>query len=174
MSAVRADDPRCGWVDPVQRLRDLEALERRGAELAGVLATATAGLVEVLTEAVESGLWEGEGFRSVEHWAAVRFGLSGSHAASLVRAAKILPALPACAAAFRAGEIGEDHVREIVRSGITADNDQGAADLARAATVSQLRTGLSFLPRPEPEPRARGRRPGAGASIGDGDVRARG
>jgi hypothetical protein len=43
-------------------------------------------------------------------------------------------------------------VAEIVRSGVTAANDQGAADLARAGSVTQLRKGLSFLPHPEPEP----------------------
>jgi hypothetical protein len=148
MSAV----PQDRRVDPVQRLRDLDELERRGAELAGVLATAAAGLVDVLATAIETGLWEGDGFRSVEHWAAVRFGLSGARAASLVRAARALRELPACAAAFESGEIGEDHVREIVRAGLTTDNDETAVELARHATVSQFRKGLSFLPRPEPAP----------------------
>jgi hypothetical protein len=141
------------YVGPSERERRLDAVEARGAELAGVLARAAAELVEVVAEAVTDGLWKGEGFRSAEHWVGLRFGLSPRRARHIVAAARALPDLPACAAAFASGEISEDHVAEMVRAGVTAANDAAAADLARAGSVTQLRKALSFLPRPDrPDP----------------------
>jgi hypothetical protein len=140
------------YLGPSEREQQLDAVEARGAELAGVLARAAAELVEVVAQALTDGLWKGEGFRSAEHWVGLRFGLSPRRARQIVAAALALPDLPACSAAFASGEISEDHVAEIVRAGVTADNDAGAADLARAGSVTQLRKGLSFLRRPEPDP----------------------
>lgn len=122
------------------------ALEARGAELAGVLAVAAAGLVEVLAEAITTEAWRGYGIRSVEHWAAVRFALSSGRARRLVAAAHGLATLPACRQAFAAGEITEDHVAAVVRAGVGPTHDVQALTLARHGTVAQLERALSFLP----------------------------
>jgi hypothetical protein len=99
-------------------------------------------------------VWHGYGIKSPEHWAAVRFGVSAAHASRLVAAAQGLRELPKTRAAFAAGEITEDHVAAIVRAGVTPVHDVQVVGLAQVATVSQLRKGLSFLPKPpaEPEP----------------------
>jgi hypothetical protein len=130
----------------------MKALEARGAALAGLLNTATAGLVEVIAEALTTGAWQGWGIVSPEQWAALRFGLSPARARRLVAAARAVPALPAVRAAFAAGELSEDHVAAIAHAGLTPDHDTQAADLARHATVNQLRRALAALPRPEPTP----------------------
>jgi hypothetical protein len=117
-----------------------------------VLNVTTARLVEVIGEVLVDDLWRSYGFRSPEHWVGLKFGLAPRRAGRLVAAARALRGLPACSEAFAAGEISEDHVAEIVRAEVTASNDRNVADLARAASVTQLRKGLSFLPRPEPEP----------------------
>jgi hypothetical protein len=129
--------------ESLERVAELEA---RGAELVGVIAAATAALVEVLAEAVRDELWRGFGIRSAEHWAMLRFGLSGPRARRLVAAARVLDDLPSCRDAFAGGRITEDHVAEVVRAGVTDLHDDQAVDLAQAATVSQLRRALSSLP----------------------------
>jgi hypothetical protein len=127
-------------------------LEERGAELMGVINAATAGLVQVIADALERDLWRGWGINTPEHWAGLRFGLSRHRARRLVAAARALAALPEVRAAFTAGELSEDHVAVIARAGVTARLDGQVAELARSATVSQLRHALRWLPPAEPEP----------------------
>jgi hypothetical protein len=114
--------------------------------------SATAGLVEVIAEALADDLWFGYGILSPEHWVALRFGVSRRRAARLVASARALVDLPACRAAFAAGEVTEDHVWVIARAEVRPVHDGQAAELAREATVSQLSRGLSLLPPPPPEP----------------------
>jgi hypothetical protein len=140
------------------------ALEARGAQLAGVMATATAGLVEVLAEAISTGAWRGAGIRSVEHWAAVRFGLSARRARRLADAARALAQLPACRVSFAAGAITEDHVTAVVRAGVGPTHDAQTATLAQQATVGQLRRALSFLP---PSPPGEGAPPASPTAGGE-------
>jgi hypothetical protein len=130
----------------------IDQLVARGAELSGVVASATAGLVEVIAEALADDLWCGYGILSPEHWVALRFGVSRSHARRLVASARALVDLPECRAAFGAGAITEDHVWAIARAEVGPVHDGQAAELAREATVSQLSRGLSLLPPPPPEP----------------------
>jgi hypothetical protein len=132
-------------------------LEGEGASLAGILAAAAGELVGLIGEALEHGYWCGDGdFRSPEHWAAIRFGLGPARARRLVAAARGLGDLPACRAAFVVGELTEDHVAEIVRAEVSAHHDAEVLNIARHATVTQLRTALSLLPPPpappDPEP----------------------
>src|SRR5687768_13122620 len=88
-------------------------LEARGSALVGVLNTAAAGLVAVIGEALERRVWVGAGITSPQQWAGLRFGLSPQRAHRLVVVAEALRGLPLVAAAFAAGEIGEDHVAAI-------------------------------------------------------------
>jgi hypothetical protein len=129
-------------------------LEAEGASLAGIMAAAAGDLVGLITEALEHGFWCGDGdFRSPEHWAAIRFGLGPARARRLVAAARRLVELPVIRAAFVAGELTEDHVAEIVRAKVTPQHDAEVLNIARHATVTQLRTALSLLP-PRPAPAA--------------------
>jgi hypothetical protein len=129
------------------RIRELEA---EGAAMAGILAAAAGELVRLIGVALERDYWHGVGFRSPEHWAALRFGLGSGRARRLVAAARGLRDLPEVRAAFEAGVLTEDHVAEIVRAEVTAVHDREVLNLARHATVSQLRTALSLLPPPPP------------------------
>ncbi|MCA1657572.1 MAG: HNH endonuclease, partial [Actinobacteria bacterium] len=76
----------------------------------------------------------------------------------LVAMARRLAELPATRAALEAGELAEDQVAVICRH-TPAHNDAEVAELARSATVAQLRRTLgrhSFAkPEPEPEPEPR-------------------
>jgi hypothetical protein len=117
------------------------------------MAAAAGELVGLIAEALEHGFWCGDGdFRSPEHWAAIRFGLGPARARRLVAAARGLVDLPEVRAAFVAGELTEDHVAEIVRAEVTPQHDAEVLNIARHATVTQLRTALSLLPPPPAPP----------------------
>lgn len=138
-------------LSPSERAVRVGGLEAEGARLVGVLNAASAGLVEVIAAALSERLWECDGIRSAQHWVSLRFGFSSGRAARLVAAAEALVSLPLVREAFGSGEIGEDHVVEVARAEVGASHDEEVAGLAREATVSQLRRGLSFLPRAEPD-----------------------
>jgi hypothetical protein len=134
---------------PAGRMVRVAELEAEGARLVGVVNASAARLVGVVAQALAEGVWECDGIRSPQHWVSLRFGMSSARAARLVAAAEVLPAMPRVREAFVAGEIGEDHVVEVARAGVHPSADEEVAGLAREATVSQLRRGLSYLPRVE-------------------------
>ena len=138
MSAVVVDTSR--W----DRYRQLEA---QAASLSGLIASATARLVEVVEAVEREGQWEGH--RSVEAWTALKCGTSGGHARQLVATARGLRDLPAVRAAFEAGSITADHVAVMVNRGLTVAHEDQALNLAAVASVAQLGTALSFLPQPD-------------------------
>ncbi len=144
MSAVVVDTSR--W----DRYRQLEA---QAASLSGLIASATARLVEVVEAVEREGQWEGH--RSVEAWTALKCGTSGGHARQLVATARGLRDLPAVRAAFEAGTVTADHVAVMVNRGLTVAHEDQALQLAAVASVAQLGTALSFLPQPEAEPAER-------------------
>jgi hypothetical protein len=119
----------------------------------GVLNTAAAALVGVIADALAHDAWQGFGIVSPEHWVRLRFGLNQTRARRLVAAARALTALPQVRAAFAAGELTEDHVGEIVRARVAPRCDAQVRDLARHATISQLRRALTAVPHdPDPDP----------------------
>ena len=135
-------------------------LEADLARACGTLNMAAAAQVQLIAKVLESGSYAASGVRSAEQWVAWQCGVSLAHARQLVRMARRLPELPATGAAFAAGELAEDQVAVICRH-VPAHNDAEAAELARFATVSQLRRVLGrygFAPAPkppaEPEPDA--------------------
>jgi hypothetical protein len=159
MSAVTLPSPLPSTLPSPTPLAVIQGLELRGQQLMGVLNTGAAALVDVVVDALECEAWAGYGIRSPEHWAALRFGLSPARAGRLVAAARALPRLPACRAAFTAGELSEDHVATIVGAEVQPFHDTQVADLARYLTVGQLRHALSALPVP----------PGSSEHSSDGD-----
>ncbi len=94
------------------------ALEAEAASLSGLIASATARLVQVVDEVERDGQWEGH--RSPEAWTALKCGTNPGHARQLVATARGLRDLPQVRAAFEAGTITADHVAVMVNRGLTA------------------------------------------------------
>ena len=138
--------------------------EGRVAELMGVINAATAELVRVIAEVDAAGTWKGDGIRSLEHWVAWHCGMSGARAARLVHMARRREELPLATGAFTAGEISEDQAA-VVYARVSPDNDRNATDIARHATVSQLRRTIPRPPTP-PEAADAGTRGTGGAGRG--------
>ena len=132
------------------------ALQTRIAELCGHLNVLHAQLVQTVVEAVDGDLWMQSGIKSVEHWLAWQTGLSPAHAKQLVDTAGRASELPVTFAAFADGELSVDQVA-IVAKYTPAHNDAEVCQLAKSATVNQLRSVMSRYvhtvgPKPEPEP----------------------
>ncbi len=121
------------------------------AEVCGLL-NATAGrLVGLIAKVLETGAWEGAGIRSAQQWVAWKCGVSPERARRLVAMARRLAELPDTKAAMEAGELCEDQVAVICRHA-PAGIDGQAAELARSATVVQLRRVLGSYSFEEPKP----------------------
>jgi hypothetical protein len=117
--------------------REVMALERRMAELCGVLNATTAELVRAIAGALETDAWMGVGIRSPEQWVSWRCGVGLGRARRLVAMARRSTELPETQAAFAAGELSEDQVAVVARY-VPAPNEAAVAELARHATVAQL------------------------------------
>ena len=98
-----------------------------------------AQLVDTVVEALDGGLWEQWGIRSPEHWLAWQTGLSPARARQLIDTARRASELPVTFAAFADGELSVDQVVTVAKYTPT-HNDAEACELARSATVNQLRT----------------------------------
>jgi hypothetical protein len=129
----------------------LTAVEGRIADLMGVMNAVTAELVEVIAEVDRTGLWQGWGIRSLEHWVTWRCGVSPRRARGLVALARRLPELPEVAAVFAAGSLTEDQAAVVCRH-TTPPTDAQVAELAPLMTEPQLRRALASIPQPPPEP----------------------
>ncbi|MDQ6726045.1 MAG: HNH endonuclease, partial [Actinomycetota bacterium] len=129
-------------------------LEAEIARTCGVLNAASARLVSLLAQVLEAGAWQVSGVHSATQWVAWQCGVSPARARSLVSIARRRAELPVTSAAFDAGELCEDQVAVIARHA-PAGVDAEVADLARSATVTQLRRVLGSYPfaeKKEPEP----------------------
>ncbi len=98
-------------------------------------------LVDLIARVLEAGGWEGAGIRSAEQWVAWKCGESPARARSVVAMARRVAGLPDTKTAMNAGELCEDQVAVICRYA-PAGIDSQAAELARSATVVQLRRVL--------------------------------
>ena len=94
---------------------------------------------------LESGSWQVAGIHSPTQWVAWQCGVSPSRARSLVAMARRRTELPATSAADEGGQLCEDQGAVICRHA-PAGVDAQVADLARAATVTQLRRVLGSYP----------------------------
>jgi hypothetical protein len=118
------------------------ALQTRMADLCGHLNVLHAQLVATVIESLEGGLWEQWGIRSPEHWLAWQTGMTPAHAKQIVDTARRASDLPSTFAAFADGELSVDQVATVVKY-TPSHNDAEACELAKTATVSQLRHALS-------------------------------
>jgi Domain of unknown function (DUF222)/HNH endonuclease len=135
-------------VSPVERL---EGLFEELAELTGQRNAIDGRIVEIVAEIDHDELWGATGARSVAALVAWKTGTSSTNADTIATVAGRLQEFPRCAAGMRAGRLSLDQLGVIAaRAG--QGSDAHYAELARSATVNQLRTAVKLEPRPEPEP----------------------
>jgi len=125
-----------------EREEKASRLEAEIAEVCGVLNAASGRLAGLLAQVVEAELREIYGVHSPSQWVAWQCGVSPARAQALLRTARRMGELPETRAAFEAGELSEDQVAVISRLA-PSSVDAEVADLARFATVAQLRRVLS-------------------------------
>ena len=131
------------------------------AELAGQRNAIDGRIVQIVAELDRDELWGATGARSVAALVAWKLGTSSANAHTISTVARRLEAFPRCAQGMREGQLSLDQVGVIAaRAG--EGSDEHYAELARGATVNQLRTAVTLEPRPEPDP---GPGPGPQASI---------
>src|SRR5947209_17944781 len=155
-------------VSPAERL---EVLFEELAELAGQRNAIDGRIVEIVAELDRDELCGATGARSVAALVAWKLGLSAANAHTITTVAGRLQEFPRCAQNMREGRLSLDQVGVIAaRAG--AGSDAHYAQLARVATVNQLRTAVKLNRDPNPtvgrSPRARSPRPATSraAAIG--------
>jgi hypothetical protein len=128
------------------------ALQERMADLCGHLNVLHAQLVETVVEALDNDLWQQWGIQSPEHWLAWQTGLSPARAKQLIDTARRSRELPVTFAAFADGDLSVDQVVTVAKY-TPSHNDAEVCQLARAASVSQLRNALSrYVHHPDAKP----------------------
>lgn len=136
-------------VSPADRV---EVLFDELAELTGQRNAIDGRIVEIFAELDRDGLCGVTGARSVAALVAWKLGCSSANAHTIADVARRLEAFPRCAESMREGRLSLDQVGVIAaRAG--EGSDEHYAELARVATVSQLRTAVKLEPRPEPDSR---------------------
>jgi hypothetical protein len=136
-------------VSPAARV---EVLFEELAELAGQRNAIDGRIVEIVAELDRDELCGVTGARSVAALVAWKLGWSSGNAHTVATVASRLEEFPRCAAGMREGRLSLDQVGVIAaRAG--DGSDEHYAQLARCATVNQLRTAVKLEPRPEPDSR---------------------
>src|SRR3954452_24335325 len=114
------------------------ALQTRVADLCGHLNVLHARLVDAMVEALDNELWTQWGLRSPEHWLSWQTGLSPSHAKQLGGTARRRTELLVTVAAFADGGLSVNQMVTVAKH-VPARNDAEVCQLAKSATVTQLR-----------------------------------
>jgi Domain of unknown function (DUF222)/HNH endonuclease len=112
-------------------------VERHLCELAAHVHAAMAELTRLAAEFHELEGWGGEGVRSFSHWLTINAGFSPHSGDELLRVGQALQTLPRIRAAFAAGQLSFDSVRELSRVA-TAEDEDVWLDVAAAASGAQL------------------------------------
>ncbi|HVQ85949.1 MAG TPA: DUF222 domain-containing protein, partial [Mycobacterium sp.] len=135
-------------VSPGERL---EVLFEELAELTGQRNAIDGRIVEIVAEIDGDQLCGVTGARSVPALVAWKTGCSPANAHTISTIASRLTEFPRCAQGMREGRLSLDQVGVIAaRAG--QGSDEHYAQLARFATVTQLRTAVRLEPRPDPQP----------------------
>ena len=120
------------------------------AQLAGQRNAIDGRIVQIVAELDRDELCGATGARSVAALVAWKLGTSSANAHTITTVARRLEAFPRCAQGMRQGRLSLDQVGVIAaRAG--EGSDEHYAQLARVATVNQLRTAVKCEPRPEPD-----------------------
>ena len=122
------------------------------AELAGQRNAIDGRIVEIVAELDRDELCGTTGARSVAALVAWKLGWSSGNAHTVATVASRLEEFPRCAAGMREGRLSLDQVG-VVAARAGESSDEHYAQLARCATVNQLRTAVKLEPRPEPDSR---------------------
>jgi hypothetical protein len=130
----------------------LEVLFDELAELAGQRNAIDGRIVEIVAELDCDELCGATGARSVAALVAWKIGSSSANAHTISTVARRLEAFPRCAQGMREGRLSLDQVG-VITAGAGEGSDEHYAELARSATVNQLRTAVKLEPRPEPDSR---------------------
>jgi hypothetical protein len=131
----------------------VEVLFGELAELTGQRNAIDGRIVEIVAELDRDELCGATGARSIAELVAWKLGASSTNAKTIATVGHRLAVFPLCAQGMREGRLSLDQVGVI--AGRAADgSDEHYAELARCATVNQLRTAVKLEPRPEPEPDA--------------------
>src|ERR1700759_2505524 len=124
----------------------LEVLFDELAELAGQRNAIDGRIVEIVAEIDREGLCGATGARSVAALVAWKLGLSSGNADAIATVAGRLEEFPRCAQSMRQGRLSLDQVG-VIAARAAEGSDEHYAELARSATVSQLRTAGALEPR---------------------------
>jgi hypothetical protein len=129
----------------------LEVLFEELSELAGQRNAIDGRIVEIVAEMDRDELCGMTGARSVAALVAWKLGSSSANARAISTVARRVEEFPRCVQGLREGRLSLDQVGVIAaRAG--EGSDEHYEELARSASVNQLRTAVSLEPRPEPEP----------------------
>ncbi len=119
----------------------------------GAVNLATARVVEVIAELLDTNGWVGHGVDTPEHWVMWKTNSGRYRAEGLVTIARRRHELPRCYALFLEGRLTEDVMTRIARR-VPASHDSAVACLAPDLLISQLTRVLKALPPlPDDEPR---------------------
>ena len=114
-----------------------DTLEREICLSSAQAHAAMARVTAAAAEFDEIGGWGAGGIKSFPHWLAIWAGFDSNTGAELLRVGQALRALPLLSAAFAAGELSFDKVRQAT-SVATPDTDELMTRIARGASGSQL------------------------------------
>jgi hypothetical protein len=121
------------------------------AELSGQRNAIDGRIVDIVAEIDRDGLCGMTGARSVSALVAWKTGCSPANAHTITTVASRIDEFPRCVQDLRDGRLSLDQVGVLAeRAG--AGSDDHYLELARVATVTQLRTAVKLEPRPEPKP----------------------
>ncbi|TMD38900.1 MAG: DUF222 domain-containing protein [Chloroflexi bacterium] len=112
-------------------------LEHRLGQLSAQAHASMAGVALAAAEFDELGGWCDGGIRSFEHWLSIAMGFDPHTGKELLRVGQALQDLPLIAAAFAAGQLSFDKVRQVTTVA-GPETDELMLEIARGASASQL------------------------------------
>jgi hypothetical protein len=131
-----------------------EAVEAELAELCGMANAIHGRMVELVGEALDEQLWDGQGIHSPEHWLGWKTSMTAASVKAVVALARRRRELPLTTAALAEGSLSLAQAAPIARH-VPGSWEASVMDFAPHATVSQLQRSLSrygFDPDPQPAP----------------------
>src|ERR1700722_17979941 len=137
---------------PARPAERLGVLFEELAELAGQRNAIDGRIVEIVAEIDRDELCGMTGARSVPALVAWKLGSSSANAHTITTVARRLEEFPRCAQGMRDGRLSLDQVG-VIAARTVEGSDEHYAQLARCATVNQLRTAVKLEPRPQPDSR---------------------
>ena len=150
---MSSDDGSTSVDTPPGNPRDvrLRVLFARLGELCGQRNAIDGQIVDIVTEIDHDQLWAQTGARSLAGLVAWKTGVSPNNANTVAAVARRAHELTRCTQGLRDGQLSLDQVGVIAQHG-GHGSDEHYAQLATAATVTQLRTAVKLEPQPDPKP----------------------